>query len=419
MAESSRTTAPTSGHVEVLETAPPARSRPSMRARVVTAGVTALLAGGIGAWMVLGDGADDDEPIAAVTSEPALVWTHQAGGELKAVLGVGDDEILALTADDLTLLDRDGRERWSADAGIDDPDGVYGEPGSDIVLAFAWGDDGHHVAAFSRAGESLWSTDAETVYVGEHHVLVSDDETLRRLDARTGDEEWTVAVDGPAAADEDAVVVVHDGALRRIDAATGDELWSADLRGDVDDYSRAMVRETFALFVGQSDGAEAFDLESGEPLWTAETLTDGVTVGAAADDEVYVVDVDYDEVKPGRFPVRVFDAEGEVDDFVATTPYFLGPVRDAGETYLVNVDGQVYDGDFEQVGERHEGDIEVVEGGFYLLDDSALAYYGFEDAEPTWTVEDDFEDTVARSLAIRAADRMVLVVDGDELLAYR
>jgi hypothetical protein len=386
---------------------------------VAAAGALVLVGVAVTAGVLLSGGGDASDPVRAVTSRPSLDWTYTASGDLGSVVGVGDDELFTLTGDgELAAIDGDGEERWTTSVDESDDAGwLFAPPDLDVVLVLASGiDDGTwHVAAYSRKdGRALWDVDGRPVRVAGDRVLLADDETLRRIDPMTGEEEWSVDIDGDAASGEEAVVVVRDGALVRLDPATGEERWTAQLEGGVDaeDYPRVTVVDSFVVFSNDADGAEAFDLASGDALWTADPGADGVVVGTTSRDQVYVAETDYES---DEALVRIFDREGETDSFRSPESYFYGDVPDGGTSYLVDLDGRIYDEDYEQVGTEHEGSLAFVEGGLYELHDGRVDYFEFAGTEPVWTLDGLGESD---ELSLDATDGRVLVTDGDRLSSY-
>ncbi|AGB32143.1 pyrrolo-quinoline quinone [Natrinema pellirubrum DSM 15624] len=109
-------------------------------------------------------------------------------------------------------------------------------------------------------------------------------------DAETGATRWQRKLDeqtvlAPVATDSGIVVPTRND-IRLLDATSGDRLWKRTHDGNITESVPAVADET-VFFADEQGSMHAYDLETGEPLWTAPF--DGKTSPVVADGVVYAV----------------------------------------------------------------------------------------------------------------------------------
>lgn len=196
-------------------------------------------------------------------------------------------------------LNATGRDRpavWAAPAVADvDADGA-----PEVLVGGLSGP-----ALFTADGDVVWSGDGGATYLtvaqadeDPHVEAFTAGETVRAIDAATGDAEWERSLAGPrhrAVADVDAdgavelLVGTADGRVLALAAATGETEWATTVSGsddvvappvagDVDGDGTlevvAATRSGLVVVLDGTSGAEADAYERSVPVWTAPTLAD-------------------------------------------------------------------------------------------------------------------------------------------------
>lgn len=216
------------------------------------------------------------------------------------IAGSGYAEVLALDTDT-------GEEAWSFTVG-ENPH-VYGSP----VVS-----DGSVI--FGTTGGVAPQGTGDYVY---------------KLDAETGDEEWSVEFPGTSssvAVHEGTVYVEARGQVLALDEATGDEAWVHEDLGGTSD-TPAVVDGRVYIPDSAEDRLVALDAGSGEELWAFDG---GLAQPAVAGDTVFTISVD----EAGNATVHALDASTG-DERWGT---LLGPVDEvsdpafAGGTLVVTQD---------------------------------------------------------------------------------
>jgi len=114
---------------------------------------------------------------------------------------------------------------------------------------------------------------------------------LWAVDAETGDELWNLDEPetgflAPVATDAGVLTVTYGGTVRLLDPATGEAIWTRELQqqppGPATVVGDLAIAPTY-------EGAEAFDLATGEPAWTYVSES-GTTQVVAAENELLVIE---------------------------------------------------------------------------------------------------------------------------------
>lgn len=228
---------------------------------------------------VVSDSDGDDDRTSSVVSRRSYLRTA-------AAVGVGSAAVVTLsrTAD----ASDGGDELWR----FETDDDVRSSPTVVDGTAFVGSNDGFVYAVDAESGDERWRFEASrgvetspTVVGGG--VFVASGDRLYALDAETGVEAWSAAVDtggptgtpSPTVVDGRVYVGVEDEGLRTFDAATGSELWHFDVGDSI--RASPVVADGTVFFGGYSTYAYALDAASGDPRWTERLDYDvkGLTVG--------------------------------------------------------------------------------------------------------------------------------------------
>ncbi|WP_418280819.1 PQQ-binding-like beta-propeller repeat protein [Halorubrum sp. DTA98] len=183
------------------------------------------------------------------------------------------------------------------------------------------------------------SPDDHVVYSG------SSDNTVKALDAETGDEIWTStahsdSVEGVSSSPSGDVVYssAHDNTVKALDAETGDEIWSSSAHSDwVSSVSPSPSGGV--VFSGSADDTvKALDAETGDEIWSSNTHSDTVegVSSSPSGDVVYSASSDY--------TVKALDAETGATLWTSghsTTVYTASPSPSGDVVYIGTSDGEV------------------------------------------------------------------------------
>jgi len=388
--------------------------------------VLVVVAGVVGAVQLLGgsdgDLADGGRLPEAVTSEPEKAWTYDTDG-YASVDQAGDTTIVSMgEAGEVVALDDEGDELWSND------DNGYGyayvDPEDDgLVVVQGYESYGAGVLSIDD-GEELWfDEEAGSVVAttGDGLIVSSYDEDgsesdLSLREADSGDEKWNVP--GVQASDvhDDSVFAVRDGELSRLDASSGDTDWSVELGLDDDEYPS--VTAVDGMVVVSASDVRAFATDDGDRLWSEEPGSSeaSVVVGAFSSDAVYVNETEYSEDETDE-QVTIFDTDGEVGELgIDNDESFYGVAFESGGTsYLLNYgDGSLYDDSLDRVG-SYDGALTVADEGLYSLEDDQLRFYEYAESSESWQLDVDYSD----SPVVYAGDGVVFVLIDGTLTAYR
>lgn len=271
--------------------------------------------------------ADVTRPIALPAAEARTEWTHRASGPahdlfhaalrpqpqlvFSADIGQGDSRRFRITADPVAAGGRvftvDSRARvmahstggeplWSAElARPTDPGGASGAglavAGDRLFVSTGFGD---LVALDARTGQRLWTQELGAAAAGAPTVagdlvhVVARDATAWAVNAGNGRVEWTaqgtpspsgvVGGAAPAVSGDMVVLPFASRELAGVMRQGGTQLWTATVAGtrlgqvyaSFGDISGDPVIRGGVVYAGSPSGRiNAFDLASGEELWSA------------------------------------------------------------------------------------------------------------------------------------------------------
>ncbi len=300
-------------------------------------------------------------------------WWENTADIVVSSPALGNAVVYVQTADGfLRAFNRaNGEELWNAEIGQHGNEGHFGTTVEDGIVYVGVGSysaqDSEYraIRAFDAAsGNELWRFDTEdsagtpvvhdgTVYFAERGP-VQDVATVYALDAKTGEEQWSV----PAHDDDDpediyygvsdtvsilgdSVLVVTDISLRALDIADGSEQW--EYRGEI----TAVTTTDDAIYAGETvdDGSRIVELNAdGTTRWRSKFDVSAVKRLTVADGRIYaVVDSGYNENS-----LFVFDSDDGSNRWSFGTPTVEQsstvtlPVVEDGIVYIGSNDRRVY-----------------------------------------------------------------------------
>jgi outer membrane protein assembly factor BamB len=305
--------------------AAPTAPRPR-RLRLVAAGVAVVLLGGLGlralaadggSASIAYDGADVAFELPSVPGEkPSENWSYSLEDSvLEDVGAIGDTVYAAISEDgefELVALEKgSGEERWRSDLDGEGSINLLSAAGLVISVPEVYEGEGNGVVeAFTRDGELRWSYEADAqldgaTRVGDSLLLATsdadgDDAAVTRLDARTGDELWSV--DGDAMSVTGDRIAVQDGDdVVVYQLGSGDEVWSTEI-----DEEDGTLLAAFGSLVAVADGEDviAYRLSDGEEAWTTDAGVEDLFMGGVLGDGRLVVN--------GSDGGAVLDSDGKI-----------------------------------------------------------------------------------------------------------
>jgi predicted lipoprotein with Yx(FWY)xxD motif len=365
---------------------------------------------------------------AAVTSEPEEVWSYHLDDSGVAVSPAGERTYLAwggYTEDEplkLAALDENGEEDWTLTRNIE---GYSAGPaaGSDIIYVVPYADDdgayGDIQAISGEDGTTLWTTPGGSMvdYQADGVIVASDDGKLRRLDP-TGDVSWEVEAGDARAIGRDVIYTITGDTLAAYDVETGEETWTADTSAACESYTCYATASRDIVLIGNSSTsrATAFSTEDGSMLWAEDGYGYDHYVGNTGNDLVYIQQTP-DSTTDTDGEVVFYDTEGEVGTLpVAVEDYWFysSEVSIYETNYLMDwTTTTLYQPDLTEV-TTFDGPMAFVSGGAYTVTDDTLAYQHLgEDDEPLWSIP------VTGSVSnIQIDDKAVILVGTDEITRY-
>ncbi|HEU0117967.1 MAG TPA: PQQ-binding-like beta-propeller repeat protein, partial [Alphaproteobacteria bacterium] len=330
-------------------------------------------------WPQAGFDAEHHMPNAAVSDHPQEVWTANVGTgsssdfKLLARPVALDGRIYTMDAEGtVKAFDaKSGENLWSFDTTPKDSDEseIAGGLGVDGDTVYATTGFGEVVALKVADGSVRWRHTMmnplrapPTISEGRVYVVSIDNE-LQALDARTGNTLWhhngisesatLMGASSPAVLGDSVVVAYSSGEIYNLRAENGRVSWNymlttptqvgalpaiADIRGlPVIDRGRVYA-------ISHSGRMAAVDHRTGDRVWEAEI--GGINTPAAAGDSVFVLTNDGHlsalDTQSGRIVwVQELQKLEDPDDHDSDPVFWTGPIMANGHLWLVNSLGQL------------------------------------------------------------------------------
>jgi outer membrane protein assembly factor BamB len=220
--------------------------------------------------------ASSSTPAASTHNAGVLMWTFDAGAELRGRIAVGaDGSIFFITRDGvLHGLDSTGKEIMHRDAAGSSP--AVMPDGTVIAMASS-----SALAAIRPGADALWNLEigdsAGPLAVSDRAIYASVGADLVSV-STTGSLNWRVnvgAVTGAAATPDGVVVGTSRGAVTAI-ASDGAVVWTFQPDGG---FSGSVAYSDDVVYAGSAGGGVyAIDLRTGSPIWHVNS-TRAVTAG--------------------------------------------------------------------------------------------------------------------------------------------
>ncbi len=235
----------------------------------------------------------------------AKIWNYKISVKTKKRTRKGGDSLIDRIKDPLTLADRGGKDKEAIGGGLAVADGrVYVSSGFGAVLALD-----------AVSGKEIWRTRTRTPMqsaptVSDGRVFaISNDNELFALDADTGEILWTyqaiiemarmLTSPAPAVLEDVVIAPFSSGEIVALKVQNGGVLWQEALNASGqltplaslnDIASGPVVADGYVFVTGQSGEFAAFDLRTGQQVWSqpAGSLGFPLVVG----DFVYTVTTD-------------------------------------------------------------------------------------------------------------------------------
>lgn len=233
------------------------------------------------------------------------VWQHKIEVTLKGKTRTGRVGILERISDPLSFRDRGGRDRESVGGGVTSGGGViFVTSGLGVVEALD-----------INTGKSLWRKrtlvpmHSAPIYADGRIFAISDDNELIAMNAATGDVLWTYQaiiesarmLTAPSAAVVDEVVIAPfaSGEIVALRVQNGSVLWQDALSSTgrltplatLNDVAAGpVIVDGYVIASAQSGNTTAFDLRTGQRIWTQPAGSLGYPL--VAGDFVYSVTTD-------------------------------------------------------------------------------------------------------------------------------
>lgn len=332
----------------------------------------------IGEWSHVASGPDHDIPHATLSAVPRLA--------LSVPIGAGEDRRRSITADpvvsggriftvdsraQLAAHDLGGRALWTRSlvpSARDAGDAAGGGLAVSGGRVFATTGFGTVTAVDAATGRVLWTQDVDAgiagapTVAGDRVYVVARDATAWSIDAGSGRVQWTlngtrsdagiVGGAAPAVAGNLAVLPFASRELVGVLPDGGTRLWTSNVAGTrlgrayaaIGDISGDPVISGGRVFAGSPSGrTNAFDLRSGEQLWSA---ADGaMSAPLVAGGSVFVVSDQAELVRLDaangeavwKTPLPYYRA-GRIGRRRGVTAHF-GPVLAGGRLWVASSDG--------------------------------------------------------------------------------
>lgn len=349
-----------------------------------------------------------------VTGRPEQAWTWRTPGDGSLLSTVAEDDAVYLSyytdsGAQVVALSHGGEEAWSQAMSTGD----YLIGVADDSLLVGPSEDATGVCALDvEDGTTRWCADtAWTALTVDEGVLTVSDGEIALLDSESGTRRWQVPMDNYGLSAE-ALYVVAGDELRRIELRTGAEDWAVATGLD-DDWVTVSATDDVVAVSG-ADQVRAFDTDDHSLAWSDGG--DIGSVGVALDDWIYVARYG-DENADGE--VRFFDAAGQQALLPTDPESYFSPVsfHTDGEAYLFDgSSGILYRGEELDLVRQYRGTFTPVRDGAYVVNQGTLTYHRFADPQPVWELPLVAEDEY---VTVIPTDGAVYADLGQELRCYR
>jgi len=211
------------------------------------------------------------------------IWDHKVSVTAKGKTRTGKTGIIERVSDPLSFTDRGGRDKESVGGGVTVANGVlYVTSGLGVVEALE-----------SGSGNPIWRKrmlvplHSAPTYSDGRLFVISDDNELLAMNAVTGDVLWTyqaivetarmLTAPAPAVIDEVVVAPFASGEIVALRVQNGSVLWQDALSSSGrltplatlnDIASGPVIADGYVIASAQSGNMTAFDLRTGQRIWT-------------------------------------------------------------------------------------------------------------------------------------------------------
>jgi len=230
------------------------------------------------------------------------VWNYKISVTSKGRTRQGGTSIIDRVRDPLSFSDRGGKDKEAVGGGVAYADGqIYATSGFGAVVALD-----------AVNGNEIWKVRTRTpmhsapTVAGGRLFAVSDDNELFAFDATNGDVLWTyqaiietarmLTSPSPAVIDDVVLAPFSSGEIVALKAQNGGVLWQESLSGSGnltplatlnDIASGPVVTDGYVFVATQSGAFSAFDLRTGQQVWSQPAGT--LSFPMVAGDFVYTV----------------------------------------------------------------------------------------------------------------------------------
>lgn len=389
-----------------------------------------------------GDG--DASGPALVTSEPKEVWSWTSDEEVAYAQDLPNGGALVSLSGDsggIVALDKSGKEVWRDEkhpynmALVHEKEQLI-EAGWYVARASSSGstsDSG--TILFDFDGKVIWEApEGADLYSIEEDgsYLVSDDDSMTKLDPKTDEESWTIK--GTWFSPTDSAIYALDGGDVVRYSLDGEEEWRTALPGGYDDgldeYDLTYLYTSDEMLLVASGSLLAFAPDTGKQLWSESTR--GEVIPAANGRYVVVPTAQSDPVtgsnEPLEGPFPIFGPEGHVADIdLATSDAYLTMdviELDGRPVNFHQSSGTLFDADGAVIDKGYDHVTVALDEGGYTVDGSTIGYRAWNSEKAAWTLDLEGVDSMAddyypEDVRVRAAKHGIYVNDKTSVRLYR
>ncbi|MFI5624401.1 hypothetical protein ACIA03_13135 [Nocardioides sp. NPDC051685] len=379
-----------------------------------------------------------------VTSEPKEVWSWTSDQEIAYAQDLPNGGALVSLsgdADGIVALDKSGKEVWRDER---HPYNVTIVHEKEQLIEASW-----YVARASSSGSTsdsgtiLFDFDGKAVWEAPEGVdlysiqedgsyLVSDDDSMTKLDPRTNEESWTIKGTWFSPTDS-AIYALDVSDLVRYDL-DGKEEWRTALPTGYDDgldeYGRTYLYVSDQMLLVASGSLLAFAPDSGRQLWTDSTH--GEVIHAAKNRYVVVPAAQSDPLtgskQPLDGPFPIFGPDGHIGDIdLATSGAYLTMdviELDGRPVNFHQSSGTLFDADGAVIDKGYDHVTVAFDEGAYTVDGSTIGYRAWNSEKAAWTLDLEDVDSMAddyypEDVRVGASAHGIYVNDRTSVRLYR